>query len=47
MHYFGYLRREPDAAYQDWIVIFNQTVDARNVTNGFINSAEYRARFGQ
>jgi Calx-beta domain/Carboxypeptidase regulatory-like domain len=47
MHYFGYLRRDPDAAYQDWINIYNQTGDSRNVTNGFVNSAEYRARFSQ
>jgi subtilisin family serine protease len=47
MHYFGYLRRDPDAAYQDWINIFNQTGDSRNVTNGFVNSQEYRARFSQ
>jgi uncharacterized repeat protein (TIGR01451 family) len=45
MHYFGYLRRDPDAAYQDWINIYNQTGDSRNVTNGFVNSAEYRSRF--
>ncbi|HVG34794.1 MAG TPA: FG-GAP-like repeat-containing protein [Pyrinomonadaceae bacterium] len=47
MHYFGYLRRDPDAAYQDWINIYNQTGDSRNVTNGFVNSPEYRNRFGQ
>jgi hypothetical protein len=47
MHYFGYLRRDPDASYQDWINIFNQTGDSRNVTNGFVNSLEYRNRFGQ
>jgi hypothetical protein len=47
MHYFGYLRRDPDAAYQDWIGIYNQTGDSRNVTNGFVNSQEYRNRFGQ
>ncbi|HVG35305.1 MAG TPA: carboxypeptidase regulatory-like domain-containing protein [Pyrinomonadaceae bacterium] len=47
MHYFGYLRRDPDASYQDWINIYNQTGDSRNVTNGFVNSAEYRARFSQ
>jgi hypothetical protein len=46
MHYFGYLRRDPDAFYQDWITILNQTGDSRNVTNGFVNSLEYRARFG-
>jgi Calx-beta domain/CARDB len=47
MHYFGYLRRDPDAAYQDWINIYNQSGDSRNVTNGFVNSQEYRARLGQ
>jgi hypothetical protein len=47
MHYFGYLRRDPDGAYQDWINIFNQTGDSRNVTNGFVNSQEYRNRFSQ
>jgi hypothetical protein len=47
MHYFGYLRRDPDAFYQDWITILTNTGDIRNVTSGFINSSEYRARFGQ
>jgi hypothetical protein len=47
MHYFGYLRRDPDAQYQVWINILNSTGDSRNVTSGFINSPEYRARFGQ
>jgi VCBS repeat-containing protein len=47
MHYFGYLRRDPDAAYQGWITILTNTGDSRNVTSGFINSPEYRARFGQ
>jgi Calx-beta domain len=47
MHYFGYLRRDPDAAYQGWINILNSTGDSRNVTSGFINSPEYRSRFGQ
>jgi hypothetical protein len=47
MHYFGYLRRDPDGAYQTWITILTNTGDSRNVTSGFINSPEYRARFGQ
>jgi hypothetical protein len=47
MHYFGYLRRDPDGSYQGWINILNSTGDSRNVTSGFINSAEYRSRFGQ
>jgi hypothetical protein len=46
MHYFGYLRRDPDSFYQDWINILTSTGDSRNVTNGFVNSAEYRMRFG-
>ncbi len=47
MHYFGYLRRDPDAAYQTWITILTTTGNSRNVTDGFINSPEYRARFSQ
>jgi hypothetical protein len=47
MHYFGYLRRDPDAAYQTWITILTTTGDSWKVTEGFINSPEYRARFGQ
>jgi hypothetical protein len=47
MHYFGYLRRDPDAFYQDWIRILTETGDSRNVTNGFVNSSEYRMRFGK
>lgn len=47
MNYFGFLRRNPDAAYQAWIQIFNNTNDDRVIINGFINSQEYRARFGQ
>jgi hypothetical protein len=46
MNYFGFLRRDPDAAYQVWIDIFNHTNDYRNITNGFINSPEYPLRFG-
>lgn len=47
MHYFALLRRDPDALYQNWVTIFEQSGSFRAVTNGFINSAEYRARFGQ
>jgi hypothetical protein len=46
MNYFGFLRRNPDAAYQAWIQIFNNTNDDRVIINGFINSQEYRFRFG-
>ncbi|MBA3754014.1 MAG: hypothetical protein H0X01_07750, partial [Nitrospira sp.] len=47
MHYFGYLRRDPDGEYQKWITTLTVTGDSRKVTEGFINSTEYRARFGQ
>jgi hypothetical protein len=48
MQYFGYLRRNPDKFYLDWIAIMNQDpANYRNMVNGFMNSAEYRARFGQ
>jgi hypothetical protein len=46
MQYFGYLRREPDAAYLQWITHLNSTGDFRSMINGFMNSLEYRARFG-
>ena len=48
MQYFGYLRRDPDKFYLDWIAIMNQNNgDYRGMVNGFMNSAEYRQRFGQ
>jgi glucose/arabinose dehydrogenase len=46
MHYFGYLRRDPDALYQHWVDVLQQTGNFRAITNGFANSAEYRFRFG-
>jgi CubicO group peptidase (beta-lactamase class C family) len=47
MQYFGYLRRDPDILYLDWIRTMNQTNgDYRTMINGFMNSAEYRQRFG-
>ncbi|HKO96862.1 MAG TPA: SBBP repeat-containing protein [Pyrinomonadaceae bacterium] len=47
MQYFGYLRRTADALYVDWLQIMNATGgDYRVMVNGFINSAEYRRRFG-
>jgi glucose/arabinose dehydrogenase len=47
MQYFGYLRRDPDALYLNWIDTLNQTGDYRVMVNGFLNSLEYRSRFGQ
>jgi hypothetical protein len=46
MQYFGYLRRQPDALYLNWIAHLDSTGDYRTMINGFINSLEYRARFG-
>ncbi|HEV7377681.1 MAG TPA: hypothetical protein VGN95_23400, partial [Pyrinomonadaceae bacterium] len=47
MQYFGYLRRDPDKFYLDWIAIMNQNpANYRNMVNGFMNSTEYRLRFG-
>jgi hypothetical protein len=44
--YFGYLRRDPDIFYLDWINTLNQTGDYRRMVDGFMNSLEYRRRFG-
>jgi hypothetical protein len=47
MQYFGYLRRTADASYLSWIQTMNQTGgDYRTMINGFMNSSEYRRRFG-
>ena len=46
MQYFGYLRRNPDILYLDWIKTMNQTGDYRTMINGFMNSQEYQQRFG-
>jgi hypothetical protein len=44
--YFGYLRRDPDAMYLQWIDKLDQTGDYRMMIDGFLNSPEYRMRFG-
>ncbi len=47
MQYFGYLRRTADASYLNWIQTMTQTNgDYRIMINGFMNSSEYRRRFG-
>jgi CSLREA domain-containing protein len=46
MEYFGYLRRQPDAFYLQWIQVLDQSNDPRGMVTGFVNSAEYRQRFG-
>jgi hypothetical protein len=57
MQYFGYLRRDPDAApdtsfegYNFWLGKLNQfngDFVAAEMVKAFINSIEYRQRFGQ
>ena len=49
MQYFGYLRRDPEAeGLAAWLrVIDANPQDARTMINGFVNSVEYRSRFGK
>jgi YVTN family beta-propeller protein len=49
MQYYGYLRRTPEpAGYQAWLNYLNANpTDSRTMVNGFMNSTEYRLRFGQ
>jgi hypothetical protein len=47
MMYYGYLHRTPDVRYQEWLDHINtHPGDYRTVVNGFVNSIEYRLRFG-
>ncbi len=47
MQYYGYLRRKPDAeGYEAWLRVIERGGDARAMVGGFLNSAEYRLRFG-
>jgi hypothetical protein len=48
MQYYGYLRRSPDTAgYNSWLdYLINHPSDSRTMVNGFMNSQEYRLRFG-
>ncbi len=47
MQYFGYLRRSADISYLSWIQTMNSNGgDYRTMINGFLNSLEYRQRFG-
>ncbi len=47
MQYFGYLRRSADISYLSWIQTMNSNGgDYRVMINGFLNSQEYRQRFG-
>jgi hypothetical protein len=46
MQYYGYLRRKPEpAGYAAWLEVLRRG-DARTMINGFMNSTEYKLRFG-
>lgn len=46
MQYHGYLRRDADISYLQWIQTMNSNGgDYRVMINGFVNSLEYRGRF--
>ncbi len=49
MQYYGYLRRAPEAGgYNAWLNYLNaHPSDSRTMVRGFVDSVEYRARFGQ
>ncbi|HVS82561.1 MAG TPA: hypothetical protein VHE60_12595, partial [Pyrinomonadaceae bacterium] len=47
MEYFGYLRRDPDILYLNWIDVLNQGGDSRHMVEGFVDATEYRNRFKQ
>ncbi len=56
MQYFGYLRRDPEAAgYDDWVDVLTNgrpaqgipASDYRHLIFGFVYSVEYRERFGK
>ena len=49
MQYYGYLRRTPEEdGYQAWLRVINEDPNnIRIMVNGFLNSTEYKLRFGQ
>jgi hypothetical protein len=49
MQYYGYLRRTPEpAGFNAWLNYLNQNPnDFRTMVGGFVNSQEYRLRFGR
>jgi len=46
--YYGYLRRTPDTTgFNGWVTYLTANPnDFRTMVNGFLNSPEYRLRFG-
>ncbi len=48
MEYFGYLRRDPDILYLNWIQVLDANPsDSRHMVEGFVDATEYRNRFKQ
>jgi hypothetical protein len=48
MEYFGYLRRDPDILYLNWIGVLDANpADSRRMVEGFVDATEYRNRFKQ
>ncbi|HEX8636354.1 MAG TPA: matrixin family metalloprotease [Pyrinomonadaceae bacterium] len=49
MQYFGYLKRDPETeGFTNWLNYLNaNSNDFRTMVHGFVNSKEYRSRFGQ
>jgi hypothetical protein len=49
MQYFGYLKRDPETeGFNAWLNYLNtHQNDFRTMVIGFVNSPEYRTRFGQ
>ena len=46
MEDFGYLRRDPDALYLNWISLLDASpADSRHMVEGFVDATEYRNRF--
>jgi hypothetical protein len=47
MQYYGYLRRKPEpAGFNEWLSVL-QSGNVRRMVDGFLNSTEYKLRFGQ
>jgi Tol biopolymer transport system component len=47
MQYFGYLKRDPEEeGFRNWLRVINRGDGYRVMVHGFVNSVEYRARFG-
>jgi len=48
MQYYGYLRRTPEqTGYEAWLRVISQDpANVRLMVHGFVNSTEYRLRFG-